>query len=142
LLVDPANLVGTQLGPVRIRAGSFITDDDRRNNAIRRFILRSDQYATVEFSATQISGLPESAHVGDSFDFQVAGNLTILDRTNPVTFDLTANVVSEDEIQISGATTISRGDYGLVIPSVPFVASVGEDLALEIDLVVLASASS
>jgi len=35
-LGDPA---GSEYGPVEINADSFVTDDDRRNGAIRRFIL-------------------------------------------------------------------------------------------------------
>lgn len=48
----------------------------------------------------------------------------------------------QQEVQISGVSNITRSDYGLTIPSVPFVADVGEDLILEIDLVALANASS
>jgi polyisoprenoid-binding protein YceI len=93
----------------------------------------------VSFAPTETSGLPTSAAAGDSFDFQVTGDLTILDRTNPVTFDLTATVLSADEIQITGAATIVRADFNLNIPSVPFVANVGESLALELDLVAVAA---
>jgi polyisoprenoid-binding protein YceI len=133
--VDPTNAANTEIGPIAIDAASFVTDDDRRNGAIRRFILLPDRHPTINFVPTASSGLPASAAVGDSFDFQVTGDLTILDRTNPVTFDLTATAISENEIQITGATTINHADFGINIPSVPFVANVSETLALELDLV-------
>jgi polyisoprenoid-binding protein YceI len=139
ILVDPANPANTEIGVIAIDAGSFVTDDNNRNNAIRRFILQPAQYPVVNFVPTQIGVLPESAAAGDSFDFQVTGDLTILNRTNPVTFDLTATVLSADEIQITGASTINRADFGLNIPSVPFVANVGETLVLELDLVAVAA---
>jgi polyisoprenoid-binding protein YceI len=85
-----------------------------------------------------VSGLPNSVSVGDTFNIQVTGNLTILAATNPVTFNLTVNVLSEDEIGITGSTTIERDDYGITIPSVPFVASVEEEVVLELDLVAVA----
>ncbi len=135
-LADPAN---TQIGPIEVDAAGFVTDEDRRNSAIRRFILQTAQYPVVTFTPRAISGLPETATIGDSFDFQVTGDLAILDSTNPATFDLTASVVSENELQITGESTINRADYGISIPSVPFVASVGEDLVLELDLVALAN---
>ncbi len=138
LTVDLANPANTQIGPIEIDAAGFVTDDDRRNGAIRRFILVPDRYPTVTFAPTAISGLPESASVGDRFDFQVVGDLTILDSTHPVTFDLSANVISESEVAISGATTINRADFGISIPSVPFVASVAEEMRLELDLVSVA----
>jgi polyisoprenoid-binding protein YceI len=139
VLVDPANPANTGIGAISIDAGSFVTDDNNRNNAIRRFILQPAQYPVVSFVPTETSALPASAAAGDSFDFQVTGDLTILNRTNPVTFDLTATVLSADEIQITGATAINRADFGISIPSVPFVANVGESLALELDLVAVAA---
>lgn len=137
--VDPANPANTQIGPIQIDAAGFVTDEDRRNNAIRRFILQTSRYPQIVFSPTGVSGLPESANVGDRFDFQVTGDLTVLDRTNSVTFDLTADVVSDNEIQVSGTATIQRSDFGLSIPSIPFVASVDEALGLEADLIILAN---
>jgi polyisoprenoid-binding protein YceI len=139
VVIDLANPANTQISPISVDAAGFITDDDRRNNAIRRFILQTGQYPMITFVPTEISGLPTSAAAGNSFDFQVTGDLTILNSTNSVTFDLTANVISENELQISGDTTINRGDYAISIPSVPFVASVDEDLSLELDLVALAN---
>jgi polyisoprenoid-binding protein YceI len=138
LLVDPAAPANTQLGAISIDAGGFVTDDNRRNNAIRRFVLQTDRFPVVLFTPTEITGLPSSANAGDSFDFQITGDLAILNSTNPVTFDLTAQVLSENEIQVSGSTTIDRGSFGLSIPSVPFVASVDEELILELDLVAVA----
>jgi hypothetical protein len=35
------------------------------------------------------------------------------------------------------STTIQRGDFGLTIPNVPFVANVGEEVLLELDFVAL-----
>jgi polyisoprenoid-binding protein YceI len=139
LRVDPVNPADAQLGAITINAGGFVTDDNRRNNAIRRFVLQTDRYPFVRFTPTEINGLPASVNAGDSFDFQVTGDLAILTTTRPVVFELTAQVVSEDEIQITGSATIARADFGLSIPSVPFVASVDENLGLELDLVAVAN---
>lgn len=137
--VDAANPASTEIGAIQINAATFVTDDNMRNGAIRRFILQTGQFPTIDFTPTATTGLPSSAAIGDSFDFQVTGDLTILDRTNPVTFDLTATVVSENEIEISGGAAINRADFNLNIPSVPFVANVGESLAIELDLVAVAA---
>lgn len=135
VLVDPANPAASQIGVLTIGAGSFVTDNNQRNGAIRRFILQSGDHPTITFAPTQISGLPASAAVGDSFSFQVTGDLTIKDRTNPVTFDVDATAVSENELQLSGSAQVLRGDFSLNIPSVPFVAGVEEEVVLELDLV-------
>ena len=138
MLVDPSNPAATQIGVLTIGAGTFVTDNNQRNGAIRRFILQSGDHPTITFSATQISGMPDVVAVGDTVNFQVTGDLTIRDVTNPVTFDLTAVVASESELQLSGSTQILREDYSISIPRVPFVASVEEEVILELDLVATA----
>jgi polyisoprenoid-binding protein YceI len=73
--------------------------------------------------------------VGQEFTFQVAGDLTIRDITKPVVFDVTAQLVTEDQLIGHAVAKIQRGDFNIVIPSVPSVANVGEEIALEINLV-------
>lgn len=138
VLVDPANPAATQIGVLTIGAGTFATDNNQRNGAIRRFILQSADHPTITFVPTQVSGMPDAVAVGDTLNFQVTGDLTIRDVTNPVTFDLSAVVLSASELQLSGSTQILREDYSISIPRVPFVASVEEEVILELDLVVIA----
>lgn len=138
LLVDPSNPDATEIGVLTIGAGTFVTDNNQRNGAIRRFILQSGDHPTITFAPTQITDMPDVVAVGDTLSFQVTGDLTIRDATNSVTFDLTAVVVSESELQLSGSTQILREDYSISIPRVPFVASVEEEVILELDLVATA----
>ena len=133
--VDPANPAQTQIGTIEINADSFVTDSDRRNGAIDRFILQTAQHPLITFEPTAIEGLPESVGVGEGFEFQVTGDLKIRDVVQPVTFDVSVTANSENEISGLGSTTIQRGDYSLTIPSVPFVADVSEAVALEIEFV-------
>lgn len=139
VLIDPANPALSQIGTISVDAGGFVTDNNQRNGAIRNFILVPSRYPTITFTPTAISGLPASVAAGESVAFQVTGHLTVLAATNPVTFDLTVTAVSEDEISVSGRTTIARGDYGVTIPRVPFVANVGDEVVLELDLVAVAA---
>jgi polyisoprenoid-binding protein YceI len=52
-----------------------------------------------------------------------------------VTFDVTAQAVSNNQISGTATATIQRSDFNLQIPSVPRVANVGEQVALQIDFV-------
>ena len=63
------------------------------------------------------------------------GDLTIRGISNPVTFDVTVDEASADGIEASASATVDRTDWDLNIPSVPFVASVAEEVTLELDLV-------
>ena len=135
LTVDPADPSSAQIGAIRIDARDLTTDSDRRNGAIRRFVLQSnqDQYQYITFEPTAIEGMPESVSVGDSFEFSITGNLTIRDITNAETFHVSVTINADNELVGLGKTTIQRADYSLTIPSVPSVANVAEEVPLEIE---------
>ena len=136
--VDFNDLSTAQLGVIQIDARTLKTDDNQRNRAIGNRILHTDQYEYITFTPTQIMGLNGSAVVGQSFTFQIAGNLTIQDVTQPIVFDATVLVEAPDRLSGTATTTIQRGDFNLVIPNVPFVANAGEDVTLEINFVLTA----
>ncbi|MFN8450217.1 MAG: YceI family protein [Anaerolineae bacterium] len=135
--VDFANPQNSQVGEIRIDARDLSTDNEMRNRAIRSAILQSaqDQFEFISFKPTSLDGLPASVTMGEAFEFQVTGDLTIRDITNPVTFDVTVTPVSETRIEGTATATVQRGDYGLTIPNVPGVADVDEAVRLEIDFV-------
>ena len=135
LAVDFSDLTTIQLGQVLVNARTLVTDSSQRDRAIRNQILSTDAYEFISFTPTGITGLSGSAAVGDTFTFQVAGDLTIRDVTNPAVFEVTATLVSEGRIEGTASTVIARGDYGLTIPSVQSVAGVDEEVTLEIDFV-------
>ncbi len=132
--IDTADPAKTAVGPITIDARDLRTDRDLRNRSIRRFILESnkDEYRYITFTPTSIQGLPAQATAGDSFAFQVTGDLKIKDVSKPVTFDV--DVKADSEAQISGLakTTIKRSDFNLSIPSAPGVADVTEEVRLEL----------
>ena len=133
--VDPGNLDGASISPIAIGAGSLTTDNNFRNRAIGNFILQTGDYPTITFTPEEIDGLPASTSVGDALSFQVAGQLTIRDITQPITFTVSVKVESESRISGAAQATIQRGDFDLSIPSVPQVASVSEQVQLELDFV-------
>ncbi|MFZ0492797.1 MAG: YceI family protein [Acidimicrobiia bacterium] len=133
--LDPSDTSTMQIGTININARTFVTDESQRNNSIRRFILSTDQYEFIEFTPTKIEGLPASVDVGSQFSFTVTGDLTVKDATNPVTFDVTATLVSDTQIEGTATAKITRSEFGVTIPSVPFVADVSDDVALELDFV-------
>jgi len=133
-LGDPA---GAEYGPVEINADSFVTDDDRRNGAIRRFILQTNNpdNAIVTFQPISVDGLPSSAEVGTDYEVSVTGDLTLHGITQSVTFQGQVSVASADEVQGSLSASVPRADFDLNIPSVPSVADVQETVLLKLDFV-------
>lgn len=137
IAVDFANPQNSQVGEIRISARALATDNELRNRAIRSVILQSaeDQFEFISFVPTEVSGLPTSVTMGEAFEFEITGDLTIRDITNPVTFSVTVTPVSETRLEGTATATVQRGDYNLEIPSVPSVADVDEAVRLEIDFV-------
>ncbi len=135
--VDWNDLNQARVGVITVNARTLITDQDRRNQAIRNRILHTDQFEFLTFTPTGISGLSGSVDPGQTYNFQIIGDLTIRDTTQPVVFDATVSVESMERLRGLASTTILRSDYGLSIPSVPFVANVGENVGLEIEFVLV-----
>jgi polyisoprenoid-binding protein YceI len=133
--IDPGQPHQSTMGTFRIDAGSLATDNGMRDRAIATFIPQSSTYPTITFEATSISDIPEDAALGQALALQIQGNLTIRDITQEVTFDATVTPVSEARLVGSPSATILGQDFELSIPSVPSVASVDEEVILEINLV-------
>ena len=135
LTVDAANPAASVIGPFQIDAGTFVTDNDNRNGAIRRFILQSNQHQYITFNATELTGLQDAVSVGDEIEFEITGDLTVRDITNSVLFIVTMQVVSESELRGTAATIVAREAFEITIPQVPSVANVGEEFIVEFDFV-------
>jgi len=135
ILVDFANPVDAQVGTININARTLTTDSDFRNKAIKNKILETDAYEFITFSPTSITGLPDHVSEGDTFEFEMTGDLTIRDITNEAVFVVTITAVSESRLEGSATSSVAREAYNLVIPSVPSVAEVDEDVVIELDFV-------
>lgn len=135
MALDIANLADTQIGTIQINARTLLTDNNFRNRAIQNDILRTGAFEFITFTPTAVNELPESAAIGATVTFSIDGDLTIRDTTLPATFDITATVVSADQIDGSASTIINREAFDLSIPSVPNVANVEEEVELYIDFV-------
>ena len=137
-LADPSQ---TTVGEIQIDARSLVTDNRFRNRSLSRMILQSnrDEYQFVTFTPTAMEGLPDAAAAGDTFEFQIAGDLRIREIVQPTTFAV--SVTADSATQISGLAqaTVTRADFELEIPEVDGVADVSEEVQLELEFVATAS---
>ena len=133
--VTPDDLSGSQVGPVQVNARTLATDNRFRDRAIKNWILQTDSYEFVTFTPTEITGLPATGAVGESYTFQINGNLTITNVTRPVTFEVTATATSETRLEALAATTILYAEFGLTIPDSPSVDTVADEVRLELEFV-------
>lgn len=135
IVVDPADLSTVQVGEITVNARGLETDDSRRNNTIANRILNSGQFELIRFTPKEFLGLPAAGEVGELYRFQIVGDLTIRDTSREVLFDVTLTPLSESTLAGSARSTVTLAEFNLSIPSVPFVASVGETVLLEIEFV-------
>ena len=129
------DLTAVQVGPISINASALTTDNNFRNNTLRNDILQAYFYEQITFAPTDIAQLSQSVGMGDVVAFTITGDLTIRDLTNPVTFAVTAQLVSPERLEGSATATITRADYQLNIPSVSGVADVDNEVILAFDFV-------
>jgi len=133
--LDLNNPAAAQIGEILINARDFATDNNFRNNAIANEILLTNEHEFITFQPTSISGLPDSAVIGESYPIQITGDLTIIGQTQEVTFDTEVTPLSESELQGSASLDILYADFGITIPFARSVESVEDNVLLEIDFI-------
>ncbi len=110
------------------------TDRSQRDNYVRRNVLQIDQYPTVVFVPTQVTGIPSPLPQSGDVTFKLVGDLTIRNVTQQVTWNVTGKIQGNE--LTSQATTSFKFDYfGLTQPKVPVVLSVEDHIQLELDMV-------
>src|SRR5690606_14621938 len=141
ILVNFDNPSESMVGPIEINLRTLTTDNEFRNRALRDQILESnrDEYEFTTFTPTTISGLPQTVNIGDTFRFTLTGDLPIRAVTNSLDWDVEVTVVSDTRIEGRAQTTITRTQYDLIIPTVPTVANVEEEIDLAIEFIAVAA---
>jgi len=127
---DPANPPAARLGTITVDARTLATDDASRNRALGNRILDSNTYEYITFTPSALSGLPSSVSVGQPFSFAASGDLTIKGVSRPATFAVILKPEADGSLSGSATSTVAYADWGVSIPSVPFVASVGQEVTL------------
>jgi polyisoprenoid-binding protein YceI len=137
--VNPEQPSDAQFGTILVNARTLATDNNQRNNAIRRFILETDEHEFISFKPTAVRGLPATTSLGQPYAVELIGDLTIRETTRPAVFEVTVTPVSQNRLEGQASTTIRYPDWGITIPQVPSVAGVAENVRLEVDLVATAA---
>ena len=138
IMVDLANPSASSIGAIVINARTLETDNSFRNRALRSQILKSAQaeYEFIVFEPRELSNWSaDSIALGDIVNVDVSGDLTVAGVTRSVTFAATVTLESETEISGSASVNLLHSDFGLVIPDVPSVANITDDVTLSLEFV-------
>jgi len=131
ILVDRDNPQNSSIGIVSVDINQFTSDNQRRDNAIRERFLQSAQFPIVEFTPNDIQGLPENYEEGQQITFQVTGDVTIRDVTQPATFDVML-VGNGDTISGEATTTILMSDYGFGPISIAGILNTEDEVKIKV----------
>ncbi len=113
---------------------SLATGQNQRDSWIRDNALESNTYPVALFVPTQIVNPPADYQPGQEATFQLVGDMTIRDITNPLTFDVTATL-SGDTIQGFGEAKSNMTDWGFDPPSFAGTLTVKDEFTIRIDFV-------
>lgn len=115
-----------------INVAKLTSDRSMRDNYVRRRLLETDQFPTVEFTPTSLRGLPKTLPTTGAHTFEMLGNLTVHGVTKPIWWNVTAES-KNGQVTGSASTLFTFSDFNLPQPRVPIVLSVNDTIRLEYD---------
>ncbi len=119
LVIDGARVTAAEFV---VDVASIESDDSRRDNQFRGRIMSTDEFPTATFVLTEPIELGTEAVEGAAVETAATGQLTLRGVTNPVTFDLTAELAN-GRIGVLGTIPVVFADYGISNPSVPGITT-------------------
>lgn len=91
-----------------------------------------DTYPNATFVAESIEGAPATYTPGQEVNFQMVGQITIRNITQPVTFDITAKL---ENGTVTGTATapLKMTDFGITPPDFANTLTVADDFQVKVD---------
>lgn len=121
---------------IAVQAATLRTDSDRRDGYVRNRTLETDTYPEVVFVPTGIGWqTPPAGELRGVQEFTISGDLTVKDRTRPVTWDATAEFGADGAAKGQASVEFTFEDFDMDKPRVAVVVSVEDTIRLELDFV-------
>lgn len=130
IVFDASGRVITDVSRFIVDLSTLQTDQDRRDNYVRRNTLVTDSFPTLMLVPRQLVGLPFPLPTAGEHTFRMVTDMTLRGVTRPVTWNVTANFTPQG---VSGLAT-TRFDFAtfdIPVPRVASVLSVEDDIRLE-----------
>ena len=113
-------------------AGTFVSDQNRRDGYVRGRLLEADQYPSIVLVPTGVRGVALPLPTSATLPIEMTANLTVHGVTRPTTWKGSATF-HDGKITGSAATAFTFSDIQMEQPRVPVLLSVADTIRLEID---------
>ena len=115
------------------------SDRSQRDRAIRRQWLESTTYPLAVFDVREVRNFPDNPQEGAPIAFQLAGDMTVKETTQPVVWDVTATLEGD---RLSGTATLGTTleSFDIPVPSIANILRVTDGISLTLDFVMQAAA--
>jgi polyisoprenoid-binding protein YceI len=113
-------------------AGTFVSDQNRRDGYVRGRLLESDDYPTITFVPTEVRGVKLPVPKSGSAQIQMLGDLTVHGVTRPTTWSGTVEF-NNSGVTGNASTAFTFQDIQMDQPRVPVLLSVADTIKLEIN---------
>ena len=134
VVFDAAGDVVADGSRIAVQAATLRTDSDRRDGYVRNRTLETDTYPEVVFVPTGIGWqTPPAGELRGVQEFTISGDLTVKDRTRPVTWDATAEFGADGAATGQASVEFTFEDFDMDKPRVAVVVSVEDTIRLELD---------
>jgi polyisoprenoid-binding protein YceI len=115
-----------------VDAGSFVSDQNRRDGFVRGRLLAADQYPTVLLVPTEVRGVKLPLPNSGTAPIEMTADLTVRGITRPTIWKGTAEF-KDGAVTGSAATAFTFDDIQMEQPRVPVLLSVADTIRLEIN---------
>jgi polyisoprenoid-binding protein YceI len=129
---DSSGNVVRQESKFVVDAGTFVSDQNRRDGFVRGRLLDARQYPSVVLVPTSVRGVALPLPASGARAIEMTGDLTVRGVTRPTTWKGTVNF-KDGRIAGSAATEFTFDDFQIEQPRVPVLLSVADTIRLEID---------
>ena len=145
IVVKADGTVDASQSRLTLDMGTFSSDQDRRDNFLRRRVFEVEQYPQAVFVARTASNSPmppeDSELPFPIVGFQLVGDMTLHGVTAEITWDVLATYNDEGVVEGKAQTSFPFSRFNLTKPALPFLMTVEDEIRIEIDFKVRRAAS-
>lgn len=115
-----------------VDAGTFVSDNNRRDGYVRARLLETEQYPDIVLVPTEVRGVSFPLPTSGARPIEVTGDLTVRGVTRPTIWKGTAQF-QDGRLTGSAVTAFTFNDVQMEQPRVRVLLSVADTIRLEMD---------